>query len=236
MKLQIRAGIAALSVVVTAALVLTGCSSSTKNPTPNVDAAKIVKQAADAMRKVTGMHLTVAVQGNVPNLDLTKLEGDVSNTPQTHATGTVTLTIGSKNVDAKFVYVDGTLYADVAEAGEYTDYGDGMAIYDVSTLLDPDKGLARLLSDLEDPKAAATEQVNGIQTTKITGMSSSNDIARLSGNRVAPEKETTVPTTVWIASDGSYHLVKLEIVPVQDATVTLTMSEWGKQFTVTKPE
>jgi hypothetical protein len=30
-------------------------------------------------------------------------------------------------------------------------------------------------------------------------------------------------------------LVKLQIVPVENGTVTLTMSEWGKQVTATKP-
>ena len=45
------------------------------------------------MRQVTGMHLNVAVQGNVPNLSITKLDGDVSNTPQPAPNGTATLTM-----------------------------------------------------------------------------------------------------------------------------------------------
>ena len=126
------------------------------------------------MRQVTGMHLNVAVQGDVPNLSVTKLDGDVSNTPQTVATGTATLTVGQKSVDSKFVFVDGHLYSDVADpGGKYTDYGDGVSIYDVSTLLDPNKGLANILSNLKNPKVAGTEQVNGVATTKITGTLSS---------------------------------------------------------------
>ena len=107
------------------------------------------------------------------------------------------------NKDAKFVFVDGNLYSDLASPGKYINYGDGISIYDVSTLLDPDRGLAMVLSNLKDPKVAGTEQVNGIPTTKITGSSSSNDISRLAGRRLGPQDATTVPTTVWIASDGS---------------------------------
>lgn len=244
MKLRFRAGVAAVSAVVAAALVLTGCSSSdgggsAESPSggsaPSVDAANTVKQAAEAMRKVTGMHVEVAVDGNVPNLAITSLAGDVSNTPQPAATGTAKVTIGSKDRDAKFVYVDGHLYSDLVTTGKYVDFGDGMSIYDVATLLDPEHGLAMLLTNLKDPKVAGTETVNNIETTKITGTSTSSDIARLAGRRLGPEQVTTTPTTVWIASDGSSHLVKLEIVPVQNATVTLTMSEWGKQVTATKP-
>lgn len=244
MKLPHRTVIAAVAAALALVFAIGGCSSSKTGPTgtgtsssaPNVDAANVVKQAADAMRQVTGMHLTVKVQGNVPNLSVTTLNGDVSTTPQTAATGTATLTVGQKPVDTKFVFVDGHLYSDVADpGGKFNDYGDGVSIYDVSILLDPNRGLANILSNLKDPKAAGTEQVNGVATTKITGTSSSNDIARLAGSRMGPEKATTVPTTAWIASDGSNHLVQLQIVPVENGTVTLTMSDWGKQVTATKP-
>ncbi|MCV7399379.1 LppX_LprAFG lipoprotein [Mycobacterium fragae] len=242
MKLRSRAGVVAMYAVVLSALVLTGCASDHGKSTggsqspPNVDAAKVVQQAADAMRKVTGMHVSVRVQGQVPNLAVTKLDGDISNKPQTVAKGTATLSVGKKNVDSSFVYVDGHLYSDVADPGKkYTDYGDGMSIYDVSTILDPNKGLANLLSKLQNPKAVGSEQVDNIATTKINGESSSSDIARLAGSRLGPQNEKQTPTTVWIASDGSHHLVKLQINPVQNGSVTLTMSKWGETVTATKP-
>ncbi|MBX9978550.1 LppX_LprAFG lipoprotein [Mycobacterium gordonae] len=241
LKLWSRAGAGAAAAVVVTALVLTGCGSP-KNSTsgsgsnaPNVDAASTVKQAADAMRKVTGMHLSLTVQGSVPNLEVTKLDGDVSNTPQTVANGTATLTVGKSPVDSKFVFVDGHLYSDVAEPGKFTDYGNGASIYEVSTLLDPDKGLAHLLANLQNPKVSGTEQINGIATTKISGTSSTDDVATLAGSRLSPQNAPPTPTTVWIASDGSYHLVKIEITPVENGTVSMTMSEWGKQVTATKP-
>ncbi|KZS64019.1 hypothetical protein A4G26_28000 [Mycobacterium kansasii] len=241
MKRWSRAAVAAVSAVAATALVLTGCSSSNKgagggsSSPANGDAASTVKQAADVMAKVTGMHVSLTVQGSVPNLAVTKLDGDVSNTPQTVATGTATLVVGKNPVDSKFVYVDGHLYSDVADPGTYADYGNGASIYDVSTLLDPNRGLAKLLSDLQNPKVVGSEQINGIPTTKINGTSSADDITALAGARLSPKDAQNTPTTVWIASDGSYHLVKIEISPVQNGTVTMTMSDWGKQVTATKP-
>ena len=243
MKFPHRTVVAITAAILAVVFAISGCSGSNKGTggggsspgAPNVDAANVVKEAADAMRQVTGMHLNVEVQGNVPNLSLTKLDGDVSKNPQA-ATGNATLTVGSKPVDSKFVFIDGHLYSDVAEpGGKYTDYGDGVSIYDVGTLLDPDKGLAKILTNLKNPKVAGTEQVNNIATTKITGTSSSNDVATLAGRRLGPETETQEPTTVWIASDGSHHLVKLQFVPAENSTITLTMSDWGKQVTATKP-
>lgn len=241
LKLWSRAAAGATAAVVVTALVLTGCGSPKNNSSgsgsngPNVDAASTVKQAADAMRKVTGMHVSLTVQGAVPNLEVTKLDGDVSNTPQTVANGTATLTVGKSPVDSKFVFVDGHLYSDLAQPGTFTDYGNGASIYEVSTLLNPDKGLAHLLANLQNPKVSGTEQINGIATTKITGTSSTDDIATLAGSRLSPQDAPPTPTAVWIATDGSYHLVKVEITPVENGTVSMTVSEWGKQVTATKP-
>ena len=240
-KLWSRAGAATAAAVVVSALVLTGCGTSKNNASgsgsnaPGVDAASTVKQAADAMSKVTGLHVSLTVKGAVPNLEVTKLDGDVTNTPQTAANGTATLTVGKNDVDSKFVFVDGHLYSDVAEAGKFTDYGNGASIYEVSTLLNPDKGLAHILANLANPKASGTEQINGIATTKITGTSSTDDVATLAGSRLSPQNAQPTPTTVWIASDGTSHLVRIEITPVENGTVTMTLSDWGKQVTATKP-
>ena len=83
--------------------------------------------------------------------------------------------------------------------------------------------------------AAGSQQINGVATTKITGNSSANDIATLAGVRLTDENVSTVPTTIWTASDGSSHLVQIEIFPTANTSVRLTMSEWGKQVTATRP-
>jgi lipoprotein LprA len=179
--------------------------------------------------------LSLTVNGDVPNLKVTKLDGDISNTPQTVATGNATLLLGKSPQEAKFVYVDGHLYSDLGQPGTYNDFGAGKSIYNVSVLLDPDKGLANILAKLQNAQVKGTEQVNGVATTKITGKSSADDVATLAGSKLTAADITTADTTVWIASDGSNHLVQLQISPAADTSVTLTMSDWGKQVTATKP-
>lgn len=245
MKLSPRTVIAAAAAALAVVLAVGGCSNSgsggsgkspgTTATTSSNEAASILKQAADVMRKVTGMHISLSVQGDVPNLRVTKLDGDISNTPQTVATGTATMLLGKSPQDAKFVYVDGHLYSDLGQPGFYTDFGNGASIYNVAVLLDPNKGLANVLAKMQGASVAGTEQVNGVATTKITGNSSADDIAMLAGTKLTAENVTTVPTTVWIASDGSSHLVQIQIKPTNDTSVTLTMSDWGKTVTATKP-
>jgi lipoprotein LprA len=236
--------VAAAAAALVVLLGITGCGAnrsdgaktpaSTANATSG-EAATLLKQAADVMRKVTGMHLNVAVQGDVPNMRVTKLEGDVSSTPQTAATGVATVQVGEKSEDAQFVFVDGHLYSDLGQSGAYTDFGSGASIYNVSVLLDPDKGLANLLTNLKNGSVAGTQQVNGVATTKIIGNSAASDVSTLAGTRLTDESVSTVPTTVWTASDGSSHLVQIQISPTSNTSVTVTMSDWGKQVTATKP-
>lgn len=246
MKVSPRTVIATASAAFAVVIAIGGCGSRGSNSVASSGAspsatsgaaAPVLKSAADALRKVTGMHLSLAVQGDVPNFRVTKLEGDISNTPQTVATGTATVLLGQSESpqDAKFVFVDGHLYSDLGKAGSYTDFGNGVSIYNVSVLLDPNKGLANVVSKLQGASVAGTEQVNGVATTKVTGNSSADDIATLAGFKLTAKDVTTVPTTLWIATDGSSHLVQIQIKPTADSAVTLTMSDWGKQVTASKP-
>jgi len=244
MKVSPRTVIATASVAFAVVIGIGGCGSHGSNSVASSgasasatkgDAATILNSAADALRKLTGMHVSLAVQGEVPNLLVTKLEGDISTTPKMVATGTATIRVGQSPQDAKFVYVDGHLYSDLGKPGSYTDFGNGKSIYNVSVLLDPKQGLANVVSKLQGASVAGTEQVNGVATTKITGNSSTDDIATLAGYKLTAKDVKTVPTTLWIASDGSSHLVQIQIHPTGDTSVTLTMSDWGKQVTATKP-
>src|ERR1700761_643097 len=132
MKVSPRTVTAAAAAAFALVLAIGGCSNSStsgKSPgttatTSSSEATTLLKAAADAMSKVTGLHVSVAVQGDVPNLRVTKLDGDISNPPQTVATGTATLLVGKTPQDAKFVYVDGHLYSDLGQPGTYTDFGN----------------------------------------------------------------------------------------------------------------
>lgn len=243
MKVGLRVAVAA---TVAATVLLVGCSpgnknDSTSNPgtsasASNEDASALVKQSADAMKEVTGFHLILTAEGKVPNLKVTKVEGDVSNQPAPVATGTATINMGQDNppAEAKIVYVDEHLYSDVAEPGKFTDYGNGSSIYNPTVLLDPGKGLSTLLTNLKDPKVEGTENVDGVDTTKVSAQSSTKDILVLAGSKMAPEKSTPLPVTLWI-DNATHRIIKAELTAAENATVTLNLSDFNKQVTATKP-
>jgi lipoprotein LprA len=245
MKVSPRTSIA-FAALFAVALLVGGCGSHSSNSVSasggatsaaTGDAATILKSTADALRKVTGIHVSLVAKGELPNLRVSKLEGDVSNTPKTVATGSATVLLGTSASpqDAKFVFVEDHLYSDLGKPGSYTDFGNGKSIYNVSVLLDPDKGLANVVSKLQGAALAGAEQVNGVATNKITGNASADDIATLAGFKLTAKDVNTVPTILWVATDGSSHLVQFQINPTADTSVTLTLSEWDKHVTATKP-
>lgn len=245
MKRTPRPALIAASAAVALSVALTGCSdkgTSTTGTTDtaaasasssDTDAPALVKAASEAAKNVTSLHFLVKVDGKVPNMPISKVDGDLQVKPVTQATGTATIDIGGLS-EGKFVYTDGTMYASLLGAN-YVDYGDGASIYDVSALFDPAKGIPNVLAKMTGVKAAGTETIDGQETTKVTGTVPATEIAAISGSRVDPEKSVPVPTTAWIQTSGDKQLVRLEVKPSAEGTITLTFSKWGQKVTVTKP-
>ncbi|GAA0982584.1 lipoarabinomannan carrier protein LprG [Nocardiopsis tropica] len=232
------AAAAALALTVT----LTGCSdkgggtgSETSAAASAVDAAGLVTSATDASKNVASAHFELATTGTIPDLPVTKVSGDLQNKPSVAAKGTARVNVGG-TVEAKFVFIDGRMYADLT-GGAYTDYGQGDSIYDVTALFDPAKGIPNILAKLKNPRSAGSETIDGQKTEKITGSVPASDIAAISGSRVTTGgANTEVGTTVWIQPSGDHQVVRISVIPVQDATLALTFSKWGEKVTVTKPD
>ena len=167
-------------------------------------------------------------------MPLSNVDGDLQVKPVTQAEGTATVDIGGKS-EGKFTFIDGTMYAALM-GDKYVDYGDGKSIYDVASLFDEKNGIPNILTKISGAKAAGSETINGQETTKITGTVPATEIAAVSGSRVDPDKSVPVPTTVWIQSSGDKQLVRIEVKPSTDGTITLTFSKWGEKVTVTKPD
>jgi lipoprotein LprG len=234
--MQTRPRLAVLISLFTAlmtALVLTsGCSSDKKNDAPLPDAAALLKQSTETTKGEKSVHLVLTVTGDIKNFPIHTMTGDLTNVPAVAASGGANITALGSQLDIKFVVLEGTLYATITP-DVWTDLGPAADIYDVSTILSPDKGLANILSNFSDAKAEGREAINGVEAVKITGKVTADAV-----NAIAPRIEATgtVPATAWIREDGSHELLQATIEPTQGNTVQMTTTDWGKPVTVTKPD
>jgi len=228
-----RSTAAILAAVALSAALIAGCSKSDSNDSgaPLPDAATLVKQSTEATRNVKSAHLELTVDGEIENLTIKSLSGDLANAPAVAAKGHTRISLAGGDVEADFVVLDGTLYA-ALDPGQWSDFGPASNIYDVSVILNPDSGLANILSNLKDPKADGRDTIDGVQTVKITG-----EVGVDAVDKIAPKiaSSDTVPATVWIREDGNHELVQAKLEPSPGNSIQMTLSKWNEPVTVEKP-
>jgi lipoprotein LprG len=222
---------AVLAALSTAVVLVAGCSSSKESTASLPDAAGLLQQSSQTTKNVKSGHLVITVTGKIEGLPVKKLSGDLTNVPSTAVQGNATLTMGGSDVDIQFVVLDAILYASLTP-NNWLDLGPAADIYDPSAILNPDTGLANMLANFTDAKSEATETINGVETVRIAGKVNADAV-----NKLIPQLKVAgpVPGTAWIQKDGDHNLVQAKIDQSDGKSVEMTLSEWGKAVTVTKP-
>ena len=225
--------LAIFAVLLTAIALIAGCSSKSKDSSKALpDAATLLKQSSETTKSQSSVHMKLAVQGQIKELPIESLEGDLATKPAVGAQGTANIVfLGQRLEGVDFAVVDGTLYAALTK-GSFQDLGPAADIYDVSVLLNPDTGVGNVLANFSDPKVAGRETINGVDTVRVTGNVSADAV-----NKIAPQIGATgpVPGTAWIREDGNHELVQAKLEPAPGTSLSMTCSDWGKPVTVTKP-
>jgi lipoprotein LprG len=227
-KRPILAVLAALSI---AAALVGGCSSSKQSAAPLPDAATLLSQSNITTRTVKSVHLVLSVSGTIKGLPVKTLTGDLTTSPDTAAKGDANLTVLGSAVDAQFVVDDGTLYAALTP-GHWESFGPASAIYDPSEILNPNTGLANVLTNITNPKSEARETISGQSTVRITGTASPDAV-----NGLAPQLKATqpLPATVWIEESGDHQLAQAKLDQSAGNSIQMTLSNWNAPVQVTKP-
>jgi lipoprotein LprG len=213
-----------------AALFVSGCSSKEASE-PLPDAAGLIQQSIQTTKALKSAHLEIAVTGKVEGLPLKTLSGDLTNVPATAVKASAKVTMGGSDIDADLVVVEGTLFAALSP-NNWLDMGPAAEVYDPSVILDPSTGLGNMLANLSETKAESFETIGGVPTVKITGTVSADAV-----NKLIPRLKATgpLPATVWIEKGAPNQLVQAEVEQSTGNSVQLTLSEWDKPVTVTKP-
>ncbi|MGH3674307.1 MAG: LppX_LprAFG lipoprotein [Mycobacterium sp.] len=224
--------LAILAALFAAAVLVAGCSASSEKSNESLpDAATLLKESSQTTRDLTSVHLVLTVNGEIQDLPIKTLSGDLTNSPAVAAQGNAKLSMSDTDVDADFVVADGILYVALSP-DNWIDMGPAADIYDVSAILNPDTGLANVLAGFTDAKTEGTETINGVETVKVTGKVSADAVNKIAAQIGATEP---VPGTAWIRQDGNHELVQAQLEPTPGNSIQMTLSEWDKPVTVTKP-
>lgn len=232
MQTRLLAIFAALFAVIA---LVAGCSGSSSEDSAKElpDPATLLKESSETTKAQTSAHLKLSVQGQIAELPVESLEGELTQTPAVAAKGTADIVfLGQRLQGVDFVVSDGDLYAAITAGGSLSNFGPASDIYDVAAILNPDVGLANVLANFSDAKADGRETVEGVDTVRITGNVTADAV-----NKISPQIAATgpVPGTAWIAEDGDHELMQARLEPSPGNSVTMTLSKWGEPVSVDKP-
>jgi lipoprotein LprG len=225
----------ALAALAALTLALTGCTAKNEpsSAAPSGDALAIVGEAAVTMAAVNTVHFTIDVNGKIADLTLHHAEGDLKKDGS--AKGKATIEQFGATVEAEFVIVDKKLYVKGPTGGfQELPLAAAATVYDPSAILDPGRGVAKLLAAARDPKLLGTEQVNGSDAYKI---SLETDKAALAS--LIPGAVDGITSVLWV-DIATKKLVKGEFtVPAsgdsKGGVVTATFTNYDAPVTISAP-
>ena len=168
-------------------------------------------------------------------VQLTGGEGDAVRPNE--FTGVLSVTLSGFAADIDIVSMNGVFYAKLPFATKYeiakpSDYGFG----DPSTMLDPNLGLASLMSAAKNPTSEGDDRLSGEELEEVGAAIPGHLVANL---LTSADPSEDVQATVGIAVTS--HQVRRIVLTGpffakgQDSTYTLLLDHYGERVTVTPP-
>ncbi|MGH3240732.1 MAG: LppX_LprAFG lipoprotein [Spirillospora sp.] len=193
------------------------------------DAAQTLRQAAQAMGTVKSVAFTVKSEGRTPVM---VKGGDLKLLRNGDAEGTLTVEQQGQNVEMKVVAVGDSIHLD-AGTGGWRKLPKALAatMYDPSAVLDPERGISKLLASAGSPQAQAVEKVDGTQTNRIGAKLPKDQIAGL-----IPGIGADLDGQLWV-SRSDHRLVKVRgAFPEGKGAVVITFTEFDAPYKISAPK
>jgi len=216
-------------------IAVSGCSGSSGTPTaaststaPPPTASEIVAGSAAAMAEVTSAAFTLAVDGELPSVIVQTAQGVLN--ADGDAQGSATIVQFGQLVEVEFVLAGGELYLKGVTGG-FAQVPAALAgsLYDPSAILDPDRGVAKVLASIQNPTVTGTEGESWLISGSVP--------AAVAGGLV-PGITSDVTGLLTIAKE-SLELISADLTldgaDGKPATVTVELSDLNEPVSITAP-
>ncbi|MFC4585637.1 LppX_LprAFG lipoprotein [Sphaerisporangium corydalis] len=190
----------------------------------------LMKRSAEATRAVKTVAFTIATEGKPP-VPVKHAEGSL--TRQADAKGTIQIDVLGSLQELAFVLTGDTVYFKGPTGGYQTMTRKELAaIYDPSAILDPDRGVARLLSSASEAKTEAEEAVGGVDAYRVAVTLPQQVVVTL-----VPGVNQGVNGKVWV-DKATARLLKASLPlggGANSGTVIVTFADYDAPVTITAP-
>ncbi|MFC6082895.1 LppX_LprAFG lipoprotein [Sphaerisporangium aureirubrum] len=194
------------------------------------DGGELLRKSAQAMGSVKTVGFTIETEGKPP-VPVQHAEGSL--TKEADAEGTIRMNVFGTLQEMAFVLIGDKVYFKGPTGGYQTMTRQQLAaLYDPSVILNPDKGVAHLLSTASGPKTEAEESVDGAAAYRVAANLSQPVVAAL-----IPGVDQAVAAKIWV-DKANGRLLKASL-PLGDGatagTVTVTFTDYDKPVEITAP-
>ncbi|MQY02608.1 LppX_LprAFG lipoprotein [Actinomadura macrotermitis] len=216
---------------------LTACSGDgkaddKKSSAPLPDASATLQQASQAMASLKSVGFTLSTEDK-PQIMVKS--GDMKLLKSGDAQGTIQVEQSGQAVEMKIVSVGDSIYLD-AGTGGWRKVPKALAstMYDPSAVLDPNRGIAKLLTSVQGSKAEATEKVDGKEASRVAVKLPKDAVGGL-----IPGVNEDVDGKLWI-STSDHRLLKVKgNLPGADGgkgAVIINFTEFDKPYKISAPK
>ncbi|GAA2576972.1 LppX_LprAFG lipoprotein [Actinomadura fulvescens] len=230
--------IIALVMALFALTAVSACSGGDDEPSKPAanqpDGAPTLKQASTAMAGLSSVAFTLATEGKPP---IMVKSGDLKLLKSGDAEGTLQITQSGQAVEMKIVAVGASIYVKGVTGG-WRQVPKAMAatLYDPSAVLDPDRGISKLLTTMTNAKVEGTEKVNGKDAERVRAT-----LPRDSLGGLIPGITSDIDGQVWITkADHRLVKVKANIPPAagggDKGSVIINFTEFNAPYTFRAPK
>lgn len=217
---------ALVGALVLSVALLSGCTSNDVADLP--DGPGLLGKSADAIGTVKTTHFAVTVDGQLPDITVQGAEGDL--TSDGDAQGKAKVNQLGQLLEVDFVLVGGDLYLK-GPTGGFQKLPAALKgqVYDPSTLLNPDTGVAKVLRGVRDAKTESSDD-----RVYVVAGTVPKDIAA----GLAPGVGSDVAGKFSITKDSSKLVsARFELTGKdgKPASVEVELSDFDKPVTVSPP-
>jgi lipoprotein LprG len=225
--------------LISALLVLTACTHGKSTTGAGgasgslPDGAGLLKDSSTAMSDVKTTKFTITSDGTIAGLALHRADGTL--TKEGEAQGSAQIDQLGTTVELTFVVKGQTIYIK-GPTGGYQALPLSLAatVYDPSAILDPKRGIPKILGSATGAKTEASEDVNGTAAWRVAATMNGGDLAT-----VIPGLSGDVPAKVWVSKADKRLLKATFSVPAtggaKGGTVTVGFSDFDAPVTINAP-
>ncbi|ONI86016.1 hypothetical protein ALI22I_25000 [Saccharothrix sp. ALI-22-I] len=199
-----------------------GCTSSGGGGGDLPAGSELVTKAAAGMKSVTSTHFLIKVDGELPGVPVKDAEGDLN--AEGESKGRAKIDQFGQLIEVEYVLVGQDLHFK-GPTGGFTKLPAALAgqVYDPTAILDPDKGVARVLAEARDAKTVSSADGVSVVTATVP-----RDIVA----GLVPGIDSDVASTFTVRED---KLEKALFELPSGAKVTVELTDFNKPVTVTPP-